>query len=151
MWLWLCNRGFRRLNVGKSFINYSRKFSEFPSVVCISPGVLLLLVFCLTVHMDILKCFHFLVEHLLHLILRPLNPSSIFSFLFNSWYLSWAVADGVLVFLLVILKGSSSRTGLRWYSIMSQWCKKVQVFHLQREHRSLLLRQNFASGSKNFR
>lgn len=41
--------------VGGSFIDASRKLSEFPSVVCIPLGVLVPLVLCFTVHMDILR------------------------------------------------------------------------------------------------
>lgn len=38
-------------------MNYSRKLSEFPSVVSVRLEALLLLVLCLMVHMDILKHF----------------------------------------------------------------------------------------------
>lgn len=54
-----------------SFINSSRKLSEFPSVVCVPLGALVPLVLYFTVHMDLLKSFNFLVEHLMHLTLRP--------------------------------------------------------------------------------
>lgn len=135
MLLGLCNRRFSCLRqesgdctsmVDGSFINYSKKLWEFPSVVCVPLGALVASLpqsaygYTQTSSFlggtssasDIETTGPFL--HIFFAPTLPLSPP----FFFNFWYFFWSVTIGVLVSILALLKCRCARVGLRWYWIM---------------------------------